>query len=95
MKISEIEVQDLKNYLNVLHDEDDRLIRSILVGAKTYVKSYTGLSTEELDNYEDLSLALFVIAAESYDNRSMQMDKTSKANPLVDSILALHSVNLL
>lgn len=95
MKISEIEVKDVKNYLNILHDEDDVLIRSILLGAKSYIKSYTGLSTESLDSYEDLSIALFVIASESYDNRSMQMDKTAKANPLIENILNLHSINLL
>lgn len=95
MKISEVEVKDVKNYLNILHDEDDVLIRSILNGAKSYIKSYTGLSTESLDSYEDLSIALYVIVAESYDNRSMQMDKTSKANPLIENILNLHSINLL
>ena len=71
------------------------LIRSIFLGAKSYIKSYTGLSTESLDEHEDLSIALFVIASESYDNRSMQIDKTSKANPLIENILNLHSINLL
>lgn len=95
MKISEVEVKDLKNYLNVIHDEDDPLIRSILYGAKSYIKSYTGLSTENMDNYDELSIALFIIASEMYDNRSMQIDKTSKANPLIENMLSLHSINLL
>jgi uncharacterized phage protein (predicted DNA packaging) len=95
MKISEIEVKDVKNYLNIFHDEDDTLIRSILFGAKSYIKSYTGLSTEALDRYDDLSIAVFVVVSELYDNRSMQMDKTAKANPLIETILGLHSINLI
>lgn len=95
MKINDITVNDLKNYLNIMHDEDNALIQSILHGAKSYIRSYTGLSTEELDEYEDLSIVLYVIASESYDNRSMQIDKTAKANPLIENMLNIHSVNLL
>ncbi len=95
MKISEVEVKDIKNYLNILHDEDDQLIRSIMVGAKAYIQSYTGLSTESMENSEDLAIVLYVIAAELYDNRSMTVDRLSKVNPLVETMLNLHSVNLL
>lgn len=95
MKISEIEVKDIKNYLNVLHDEDDQLIRSIMLGAKSYIQSYTGLSTESMDKCEELAISLFVIAAELYDNRSMTVDRISKSNPLIENMLNLHSVNLL
>lgn len=95
MRISEIEVIDIKNYLNILHDEDDSLIQSILRGCKAYIKSYTGLSADAMDKYEELSLTLFVLAAEMYDNRSMTVDKLSKVNPLVETMLNIHSVNLL
>lgn len=95
MKISEITVNDIKGYLNLLHDEDDSLIKSILQGCKSYIKQYTGLSLESMDEKEELAITLFVLAAELYDNRSMTVDKLSKVNPLVESMLNLHSVNLL
>lgn len=95
MKINEITVTDLKNYLNIMHDEDDALIQSILRGTRSYIKNYTGLSTESMDDYEELAITLFVIASEMYDNRSMTVDKISKVNPLVETMLNLHSINLL
>ena len=95
MKINDVTVSDLKNYLNIMHDEDDALIKSILRGTKAYIKNYTGLSNESMDDYEELVIVLFVIASESYDNRSMTVDKISKVNPLVETMLNLHSINLL
>lgn len=95
MKINDVTVNDLKDYLNIMHDEDDTLIRSILYGTRAYIKNYTGLSTENMDKYDELSITLFVIASEMYDNRLMTVDKISKVNPLVENMLNLHSVNLL
>ena len=95
MKINDITVNDLKDYLNIMHDEDDTLIRSILYGTRAYIKNYTGLTTENMDKYDELSITLFVIASEMYDNRLMTVDKISKVNPLVENMLNLHSVNLL
>lgn len=95
MKISEVTVDIVKNYLNISHDEDDRLIESIIRGTKAYIKSYTGLSTEQMDLYDDLTIVLYVISAESYDNRTMTVDRLSKVNPLIENMLNLHSINLL
>lgn len=95
MKINDITLQDVKNYLNLLHDDDDSLIQSILRGSKAYIKNYTGLSNEDMDKYEELAIVLFVLAAESYDNRTMTVDRLSKVNPLIDNMLNLHSINLL
>jgi hypothetical protein len=78
-----------------MHDEDDQLIQSIIRGCKAYIKSYTGLSDDSVDRYEELTITLFVLAAEMYDNRSMTVDKLSKVNPLVQNMLEMHSVNLL
>jgi uncharacterized phage protein (predicted DNA packaging) len=94
MKISEITIKDLKEYLHVYHDEDDKLIGSILIAAKSFVKNYTGLSREMLDVSDDLSMAVFIIGSELYDNRVFTMDNTN-VNPVIQAILDMHSVNLL
>ena len=94
MKISEIQVQDLKNYLHVYHTEDDKLITAILIAAKAFVKNYTGLSPENLDISDDLSMAVFIISSELYDNRVYSVDN-SNVNPVIEAILNMHSVNLL
>lgn len=94
MKISEITISEIKNYLHVYHDEDNTLITSILVAAKAFVTGFTGLSAEMQDQLEDLSMAVFIIASELYDNRSYTVDKDT-VNPVIKSILNMYSVNLL
>lgn len=94
MKISEIKIADLKNYLHVYHDEDNNLITAILAASKAFVKNYTGLSNDNLDISEDLSMAVFILATELYDNRTYTVDNAS-VNPVIQSILEMHSINLL
>lgn len=94
MKISEVTIDELKAYLHVYHAEDDTLISAILIAAKAFVKSYTGLSTENLDISEDLSMAVFILGSELYDNRVYTVDKAT-VNPVIQAILDMHSVNLL
>lgn len=94
MKISEISLGHIKDYLHVYHDEDDTLITAILTASKAFVRNYTGLSTEQLDISEDLSIAVFVLASELYDNRVYTVEN-DKVNPVIQSLLNMHSVNLL
>lgn len=94
MKISAITKNEAKDYLHVYHDEDDNLIEAILIAAKSFVKTYTGLSTENLDKYEDLSMAVFILVAELYDNRVYIVDKNN-VNPVIQTILNMYSINLL
>lgn len=94
MKISDISLIDVKNYLHVYHDEDDKLLTAILQAAKSFVRNYTGLSDEKLDISDDLSVAVFILSAELYDNRVYTVDNTD-VNPVIQTILDMHSVNLL
>lgn len=94
MKISDISLIDVKNYLHVYHDEDDKLLTAILQAAKSFVRNYTGLSGEKLNISDDLSVAVFILSAELYDNRVYTVDNTD-VNPVIQTILDMHSVNLL
>jgi hypothetical protein len=94
MKISEISLVDVKNYLHVYHDEDDDIIAAIMKAAIAFVRNYTGLPEEKLDISDDLSLAVFILSAELYDNRVFTVDK-SDINPVIQTILDMHSVKLL
>jgi len=94
MKISEIATKDIKDYLHVYHDEDDALISAILVASKSFVKNYTGLTNEGLDAKDDLSMAVFILSSELYDNRAYTVENNN-VNPVIEAILGMHSVNLL
>lgn len=94
MKISEVTIQELKDYAHVYHNEDDSLFFDILAGCKAYIKGYTGLSEEKLDTKEDITIALKVLANEMYDNRTFTVEN-DKVNTVIKSILDMHSINLL
>lgn len=103
MKISEVTIDDLKEYAHVYHNEDDNLFTSILAACKSYISSYTGLPLvpdpengviKTVDDHEDLTVALFVLSNELYDNRTYLVDN-DKANIVIKSILDMHSTNLI
>jgi hypothetical protein len=47
MKVSEVSINDLKQYANVFHNEDDNLFTSILAAGKQFISTYTGLPLED------------------------------------------------
>lgn len=96
MKVSEIKVSDIKLYGKIDTDEDDEvLLPAILAGAKQYVMSHTGLTDEAIEEKEDITLAVLAICVEMYEKRQLTVEKDSKINLIIDSILGMHSVNLL
>jgi hypothetical protein len=103
MKVSEVSINDLKQYANVFHNEDDNLFTSILAAGKQFISTYTGLPleddpvnniTDSVDDHEDLTIALMVLSNEMYDNRAFVVDNT-KLNFVIKQILDSHSVNYL
>lgn len=94
MKISKVTIQELKEYAHVYHDEDDTLFTSILPACKSYIRNYTGLTDDQMDTKEDMTMALFVLSNELYDNRTFTV-QDNKVNTVIKSILDMHSVNLL
>jgi hypothetical protein len=94
MKISEINKEHLRDYARVDYADDDILFDNILLACKSYIKSYTGLTLEGMDAKEDLTMVLFVLSNELYENRSFTV-QNDKVNTVIKSIMDMHSVNLL
>lgn len=94
MKITDVTIENLKNYAHVYHDEDNILFEAILTACRKYIESYTGLTPEILDTHEDITIALLVLSNELYDNRVYTIEGTN-VNRVVKSILDIHSINLL
>lgn len=97
MKVSQITFGDICKHLReeeVYIFEERDYLETIKKAAIEYVKSYTGLNDVELDQHEDITIAVLVLISDMYDNRQMYVDK-SNANRVVDTILGMHCVNLL
>jgi hypothetical protein len=103
MRISEVTIDILKNYIHVSHNEDDTLLGAILVGARAFIMAYTGLPLTDdptttdivedtIDDHEDLTIAFLVLCAEMYDNRSYSVDNR-ELNVVVKTILQMYSIN--
>lgn len=97
MKLSEIDVPFVKEYLRQDGDEDDKLIEAILEGAKDYIVKYTGQSLNQLEESEDLTIAVLVLVAEFYDNRTISVNEriNLRMNSMLESLIGRYSMNLL
>lgn len=95
-KVSDIKVEDIADYLRIdeLTDGDKQTLNNLLEIAKKYIESYTGRSEKELDNYQDFVIVALVLVQDMYDNRTMYVDSTN-LNTVVETILGMHSINLL
>lgn len=92
MKVSEITVMEIREYLRL--EEEEPLLDTLKASAKGFIRAYTGLTEEQMDEHEDLAIALLVLCADMYDNRQMAV-QNDKVNPVIERVLAAHSVNLL
>ena len=94
--VSQITPQDLAEYCRLVDPDTDDLntLNSMLTVAKCYAAEYTGRTIQELDSYRDMIIVILVLVQDMWDTRSLYIDKDS-ANKVVESILGLHSVNLL
>nr|DAV26860.1 MAG TPA: head tail connector [Caudoviricetes sp.] len=93
-KVSEITVNYLAEYLRIyeLDEKETLLLNNLLNVAKSYIKSYTG--QDDLDKYQDFVIVTLVLVQDMYDNRTLYVD-TKNINIVVETILGMHSVNLL
>lgn len=95
-KVSEVTSTDLAEYLRVgeVTESEDGFLNTIIGAAKSYMCKYTGLTAEQMDESSDFVIALLVLCQDMYDNRALYVD-SANVNLAVQSILDMHSVNLL
>lgn len=94
--VSQITAQDCAEYLRLVEttQADIDTLNTLLNVAKVYVGEYTGRKLHELDEYKDIIVVVLILVQDMWDNRTLYVDKNN-ANKVVESILGLHSVNLL
>jgi hypothetical protein len=95
-KVSDITTTDLAEYIRLADPSQTDLdtLGTLLAVAKEYVCQYTGRALIDLNDYNDIVIAVLVLVQDMWDNRTLYVD-SSNANKVVESILGLHSVNLL
>lgn len=99
-KVSDITVKCVADYLRldeVAESENDTLnmlISMLIFIATSFIKSYTGLDDDGVDKYPEFVIVVLILCQDMWDNRTMYVD-SKELNNTVQSILAMHSINLL
>lgn len=93
-KVSEITYQDCADYMRLdeVSEDDINTLNNLIDVAKTFISNYTGRT--DLDVFQDFVIVVFVLIQDMWDNRTLYVDKTN-LNKVVESILGMHSINLL
>lgn len=95
MKVSEVQVSNIAGYLRLDTGEYTETELQVLIDAsKAFIKSYTGLTDIEIDEHEDITIVLYILCQDMYDNRTLYVDENN-INKVVDTILGMYSTNLL
>ena len=98
MKVSEITIQTICSHIREVEEnletQDVELLSAMKKAAINYCIGYTGLSEEELDLHEDITIVILTIISDMWDNRSLTIG-TGTANRIVEGILGMHCVNFL
>ena len=89
-KVSEITTKDIADFIRLdeVSGAEEIQLQTFLTVAKNYVANYTAL--EDLDEYADLVIAVYVLCQDMYDNRSLYIDKNNP-NKVVQTILDMHT----
>ena len=90
-KVSEITIQDIAEYIRLdeIGEAEEKQLTTFLTVAKDYIKNYTAL--EDLDEYEDLVIVVYILCQDMYDNRVMYIGKDVNPNKVVQTILDMHT----
>lgn len=94
MKISELTAAMVKDFTGISDDDSDNIVEDLLMpAAKAYIKGYTGLTEEQLDEHDDLATAYCVLVNDMFTNRDYTISSHRQLSPTVKTILSLYAVN--
>ena len=95
-KVSDITAESVADYLRLdeITESEKNTLATLISIATSYIKSYTGLDDAGVDKYPEFVIVVLILCQDMWDNRTMYVD-SKDLNNTVQSILAMHSVNLL
>lgn len=95
-KVSDITVESVADYLRLdeVTESEINTLNTLISVATSFIKSYTGLDDNGVDKYPEFVIVVLILCQDMWDNRTMYVD-SKDLNNTVQSILAMHSVNLL
>lgn len=95
IKITEIDLIFVKNYLKIDYEDDDQLLNLMIISAKSYIQSYLNKKFEEFEEIpSEFSIACLALVSHWYERREIQSEKASKdeLKYIFSGLLDLHRV---
>lgn len=95
-KVSDITAESVADYLRLdeVAESEKNTLDMLISIATSFIKSYTGLDDDGVDKYPEFVIVVLILCQDMWDNRTMYVD-SKDLNNTVQSILAMHSINLL
>lgn len=92
VKVTELDIYIVKEYLRIDFDEDDDLIVTMLAAAKGFIQSYLNKKFSDFPDVPDeFTIACLALVAHWYERREIQPEKSAKElNYVFAGILDLH-----
>lgn len=94
MKVSELTLDIIKQYLRVDGNDDDILLEMLLASSIQYCTSYMGCTQQDLEKYDDVTIVVLALIADSYEVRQFTTS-TITLNPIMQGVLDLHCSNFI
>lgn len=94
MKLSELTLPTIKQYLRIDGNNDDVMINMLLNFAIQYCTSYMGCTKADLEKYEDVTIVILALISDGYEVRQFTTS-TVTLNPTLQGVLDLHCSNFL
>lgn len=99
MKQSELSASDVLRHVRIAErwaDEADvAFAGACLDAARAYVRDHCSVDDAYMDEHEDISVAVLVLAGDMFDNRGAYVEDSDSVNRTVECILGHHDRNLL
>ena len=89
---SDLDIYDAKSFLRIDYDLDDMFIEMALDSAKSYVCQYTKRPASELDAIPEVSMAVLVLMAHFYDNRTIPSTSDTTMEFVLRQTLGMHHI---
>ena len=87
-------MQYIREIKENLEEEDVTLLEGAKSAAVASCGGYTGMTKEELDEHEDITIVVLTLVSDMWDKRSMTVDQ-SNINRIAETILGLYAKNLI
>lgn len=92
MKPSQIDLDMVKQYLRVDFSDDDDVIEMMMLAAKGWVETYTNQKIKDLDDYSEVCMAILMLTAHFYDNRTIPSTSDTTMEFVLRQTLGMHHI---